>query len=468
VNPHIFREFSIRGIADQDLTDDVAIIIGQAIGTFFRQRDGKSLVIGRDVRNSSPRISRSLITGLLQTGIHVTDVGMVPTPVLNFATDLYAADGGVMVTASHNPPEYNGLKIRTDRTLHGDELQEIYRLALQSLQEAKAPRETEAPLDPHTVSPGERVKQANPLPVYLERIKTHAHISPKETLRVVVDGGNGTNGLIVSQLLRELGCEVSELFCEPDGEFPNRIPDPTAAGATDDLAASVRGEGAQLGLAYDGDGDRLVLVDERGSTVLGDQIMMILARDLLRRGPAKIVYEILCTQALADDVMAHGGEPVMTPSGYAFVHQAMSDTGAALGGELSGHLFFNHPDFRFDDAILGTIKLLNVVSHSQQHLSKLVDDLPAYHSSPELRVPCPDEAKASVVEHVRAQYEGDFQVDALDGARVNFGDGWALVRPSNTQPVISMRFEALSAERLEAIQSEVHSLVEAEISRRAN
>jgi phosphomannomutase/phosphoglucomutase len=448
LNPHIFREFSIRGIADQDLPDEVVVQIGQAIGTFFKRRSGQTLVVGRDVRTSSLRISRSLIAGLLQTGLDVTDVGVVPTPVHNFATDFCAADGGVMVTASHNPPEHNGLKIRTDQTLYGDELHEIYRIASENYPQCS---------QSSPINEGQ-LEQADLLPPYLESVRARARIpSP---LRLVVDGGNGTNGLIVSHLLRDLGCEVIELYCEPDGSFPNREPDPTAPGATADLSVSVRSEGADLGLAYDGDGDRLALVDERGNAVLGDQIMMILARDMLRQGPAKIVYEILCSQALADDIIAHGGEPVMTPSGYAFVHQAIRDAGAALGGELSGHLFFNEPDFRFDDAILGTVKLISIVSQSQRALSTLVAELPAYHSSPELRVACPDAAKASVIERVRAEFDGYYKVDTLDGARIHFDDGWALVRQSNTQPVISMRFEARSEAGLDAIQTKVGSLVQ--------
>jgi len=448
LNPHIFREFSIRGIADQDLTGEAVTQIGQAIGTFFVRRDGQTVVVGRDARNTSPRISRSLIAGLLRTGLNVTDVGMVPTPVHNFATDLYGADGGVMVTASHNPAEYNGLKIRTDRSLRGDELQEIYHIGRAQ----------------DFLSAAGQSEQSDPLPIYLKHIKTHARI--QSPLKIAVDGGNGTDGLIVAQLLRDLGCEVVELYCEPDGDFPNREPDPTAPGATSDLSASVQAEGADLGVAYDGDGDRLALVDEQGNTVLGDQILMLLARNVLRRGPAKIVYEILCTQAVADDVRAHGGEPVMTPSGYAFVHQAMHDQGAALGGELSGHLFFDEPDFRFDDAILGTVKLINVVSHSQKPLSAMVSELPSYHSSPELRIHCPDQLKAHVVDRVRAQFvEGGYTVETIDGARIHFDEGWALVRQSNTQPVISMRFEAHSPEQLEAIQTKVQSLVEAEIGR---
>lgn len=453
LNPHIFREFSIRGIADQDLTDAVVRRIGRAIGVFFRQRTHHTLLVGRDVRNSSPRISRSLIAGLLQTGLHVTDVGVVPTPVHNFAADFYLADGGVMITASHNPAEHNGLKIRTNRTLRGHELQEIYHTA--------ANQHLQTP-DSSPADPG-RLKQSDPLPIYLERIEAHADI--QTPLKVVVDGGNGTNGLIVSRLLRDLGCQVVELYCEPDGDFPNRDPDPTSASATAALSASVQSEGADLGLAYDGDGDRLALVDEGGTPVPGDQVLMLLARDVLQHGPAKIVYEILCTQALADDVIAHGGEPVVTPSGYAFVHQAMRDTGAALGGEFSGHLFFDAPDFRFDDPILASIKLLNIVSQRRHPLSALVAELPTYYSSPQIRLPCPDAIKAHVVEQVKNHFQASYPVHELDGARIDFGDGWALVRASNTQPALSLRFEATSAQRLEQLEQQVLGQVEHWLSR---
>lgn len=455
INPNIFREFSIRGVADLELADEVVAAVGRATGAFFRQRGGGTLVVGRDVRHSSPRISRALIQGLRQTGLKVIDLGLVPTPVHNFATDFYRADGGVMVTASHNPPEHNGLKIRNrERTLYADEIQEIYRLA------------AEAGSIPTAATPGQ-VEQADILPVYLERVKAQAQPT-WEVFKVVVDGGSGTNGLIVAGLLRDLGAQVIELYCKPDGAFPHRSPDPTASGALADLSARVQAEKADLGLAYDGDGDRLALVDEGGRRVFGDQIMMILARDILRQGPAKIVYEILCTQALADDVVAHDGEPVMTPSGYAFVHEGMQASGAALGGELSGHLFCRAPEFHFDDAILATVKLLNVLTASRRPLSALVAELPAYHSSPELRLPCPDTAKTSVVEFVKRRFEQDHRVDTLDGARIHFAEGWALVRQSNTQPVISMRFEARTSEELASIQSRVQPLVEAEIQRQAN
>ena len=447
ISPNIFREFSIRGVAEQDLTNDVVFLIGRAIGTFFRQQDRQRLVVGRDVRQSSVRISHSLTAGMVQSGIDVIDLGLVPTPVHNFATDFFGADGGAMVTASHNPPEDNGLKIRSWETLAGEAIQQIYRIAVSG--DFISGEGTVSAKDAYT-----------PYQAALKR-----YMATGRSLKVVVDAGNGANGPLVVELLRQHGHIVVELFIEPDGAFPNRSPDPTKAGATGALAALVQSEKADLGLAYDGDGDRLVVVDELGNRVLGDQILMILARDILRNEPAKIVYEILCTQALADDVLAHGGEPVMTPSGYAFVHQAMRDTGAAVGGELSGHLFFNEPEFRFDDAILGTVKLLNILSQSPRPLSVLVAELPSYHSSPELRVKCPDEAKSRVVEQVKVQFENDYKVDTLDGARIHFKDGWALVRQSNTQPVISMRFEARSREQLDMIQNKVQSLVEAEISR---
>ena len=448
VNRHIFREFSIRGIADRDLPDGVVTRIGQAIGSFFRQRQRQTLVVGQDVRNSSPRIGHALINGLLAAGMDVVDVGVVPTPVLNFATDFYAAGGGVIVTASHNPPEYNGLKVRADHTLSGEELREIYRIATENSPEM-------------TVSlpvSGAGPKRIDPLPVYAAHLSPHARI--RRPLKVVVDAGDGTNGLIVPDLVQDWGCQVIPLYCEPDGDFPHRDPDPTAPGATADLAARVQSEGADLGLAYDGDGDRLALVDEQGHPVLGDQVLMLLARDVLRQGPAKVVYEIMCTQALADDVISHGGEPIMTASGYAFVHKAMHATGAALGGEFSGHLFFDEPGFRFDDSILASLKILNIVSSSKVPLSALVAELPSYYSSPQIRLACPDTIKAQVVEQIKNHYKASYPVDELDGARVNFGDGWALVRASNTQPALSLRFEARSQDNLERYQTQVLDQVE--------
>ena len=454
VNPDIFREFSIRGVANKDLTDEVVSAIGQSVGVFFSQQGRSLLVVGNDVRNSSARIRQAFISGLTQAGMSVIDIGQVPTPVLNFTVDSIEADGGVMITASHNPPSDNGFKIRTDHILDGDELQEIYKI-ISTLDSS-----------PDAFSEGREVKNLDPLPAYFDRLE--GLVDQPLNLKVVVDGGNGTNGPVVSKLLRSVGCQVIELFCEPDGNFPNRTPDPTKSGAVEALSARVKEEQADLGVAYDGDGDRLAVVDDQGNVILGDQILMILARDVLRQQPAKIVVEILCTQALADDIAAHGGEPILVPSGYAFVYHAMHSSGAAVGGELSGHLFFNEPGFDFDDAILGTVKLLNIIKQNQKLLSEMVAVLPTYFSSPELRLLCPDAVKGKVVEQVKVYFEREYSVDTLDGARIHFDDGWAIVRQSNTQPRLSMRFEARSAAGLETIQSSVQPFVEAKIAELTN
>ncbi len=451
INPHLFRGYSIRGLADRDLLDEVVTRIGYAAGIYFSRLHKDAVVVGRDARLSSPRLTIALVSGLLSAGIRVIDVGLVPTPVHNFATDLYSSAVGIMVTASHNPPEYNGLKLRHERTLNAQELHEIATLA-----SSFKPR-LGAALPPSNAST--RLTRVDILPVYLERVRDHCNL--RRPLRVVLDGGHGTNGPVVAPLLRSLGCQVVELNCMPDGHFPDRDPDPTTPGALDTLAATVRREAADVGLAFDGDGDRLVIVDERGRRILGDQIMMLLARDILRQQQgASIVFEVLCTRALRDDVLAHGGTPVVTPTGYAYVHHAVQSNGAALGGEMSGHLFFNLPDFRFDDAILGALRLLSILSRATEPLSEMVQALPAYYSSPPVRIACPDAVKAQVVARVRDYFAHYWPVDELDGVHIDFRDGWALVRASNTQPALVLRFEACSEERLAKITNLVMKQVE--------
>ena len=439
INPQLFRSYSIRGDADRDLPDDVVIHIGQAIGVFFRERDSQCLVVGRDGRLSSARISQQLIAGLLRAGLSVIDVGMVPTPAHNFATDWYQADGGVMVTASHNPADQNGLKLRNShRTLSEAELQEIYHLA-QALPSATAAG----------FQPNGRLEQSDVIPIYLDKLAVQASFPRRP--KVVVDGGHGMNGPLVGRLLREAGCEVVELFCQVDGRFPGRDPDPTAPGALDALSAAVRQAKADVGLAYDGDGDRLAVVDEQGQWILGDYVLMLLARQVLAHGPASIVHEVLCSQALTDDILAHGGWPVRTACGYAFVHQAVLEHQAPLGGELSGHLFFNRRHFRFDDAILASVELLNMMAVDGEPLAARVAQLPRYYASPPMRLPCADHIKGQVVEQVKHHFGADWPLDEVDGVRIDFGDGWALVRASNTQPALSLRFEARTQAGLEQL-----------------
>ncbi len=439
INPHLLRGYSFRGLADRDLPDEVVARLGYAAGTYFARLGERTVVLARDARLSSPRIRATLRSALLHSGVRVIDIGLVPTPVHNFATDLYGPAAGVMVTASHNPPEYNGLKLRRERTLDVHELREIIALAARSSPPPAPPPDADVFLTWMDV-----------IPTYLERVRRYTDV--RRALKVVLDGGDGTNGPLVAPLLRALGCQVVEINCIPDGHFPHRDPDPTAPDAVDALAAMVRREAAEIGLAFDGDGDRLVVVDEQGTRILGDQIMMWLARDVLRQQPgARIVFEALCTRALYDDVLAHGGEPIVTPTGYAYVHAAVLDHAAALGGELSGHLFFHLPDFRFDDAILGALRLLSLLSRDTTPLSEMVRALPAYRSSPPLRIACSDSAKKEVVARVRDHFVRTWPVDELDGVRIDFGDGWGTVRASNTQPALVLRFEARSDKRLAEI-----------------
>ncbi|MBC8444906.1 MAG: phosphomannomutase/phosphoglucomutase [Chloroflexi bacterium] len=436
MNPSIFRAYSIRGIAGDSLTVQDMALIGGAIGTLLGEANMPDVVVGRDYCLSSPLLAAALREGLLATGMEVIDIGSCPTPLLNFATDHYRAGAGLMVTASHNPPNHNGLKIRTDHTVQGPELQRIYRTAVSG---------------PLRQGCG-RLHCAQPTAAYLEAIRTRVKIA--RSLKVVVDAGNGAAGPIVLPLLEMLGCDAIPLYCDPDGRFPNRVPDPAAPGALSALSTRVIAEGADAGLAYDGDGDRLVMVDERGGRILGDRLLALLARDALatRRG-ARIVYELSCTQAVPETVSSMGGEPISCPVGYAFVHETMRKAGAIMGGEAAGHLFFDDPGFGFDDAMLATAKMLSLLSRSEQPLSSMLDALPRYCSSPEHRLQCPDDLKRAVVAAVREQFSGQgYKLESTDGVKAHFGDGWGLFRASNTQPAVTLHCEARSAARVADIE----------------
>lgn len=433
LNKKIFRGFSIRGVVGEDFDLAGMTKIAQGVGRWFKNHGGNTLVVGHDVRNSSPELHLSLCEGLLSTGINVIDIGLTPTPVLNFATDYYKASGGIMITASHNPSHHNGLKIRSDRTVYGDELENIYILASEASE--------------NQVIENGKYEKKNPFDIYVESILSKSKL--KKTLRVVVDGGNGANGLIVPKVLRNLGFEVIELFCEPDGNFPNRNPDPTAPYATDALAKKVVSEKADLGFAFDGDGDRVILVDETGRTIFGDETLMLIAGNaLLENRAQKIAYEVLCTHALPDYITQLGGTPIPAKSGYAYVHNAMLDTGAKIGGEMSGHFFLLDEQFRFDDAILATFQVLSILSAANKSLSKLTSELPHYFASKEYRIDCPDVMKTDVVNSVRDYYaQAGYQLEEIDGVSIDFGNAWALVRQSNTDAVLSMRFEAKESRR---------------------
>ena len=435
MNQNIFRQFSIRGNAERDLPDPVVRRIGQAMGAQFAENTAAPmLVVGRDVRESSPRISQTLIEGLTATGATVLDVGLVPTPALNFAVDYFQANGGIMVTASHNPPADNGFKLRDEsRTLTGDALQSLYRRAqtgnfLQG-DGVFMPRDVLMP--------------------YLDALERR--VIPGRSLKIVVDGGNGANGAVVSAFLRRMGHTVIEIFTELDGSFPNRNPDPTAENALAAAVNLVRQNNADCGFAFDGDGDRVALIDDHGDIHFGDVILMLLARQMTAQvGAVTMVYDASSTRALADDVSAHGGTAIAAPVGYAFVHERMKKVGAQLGGESAGHIFIMDDEFRFDDAILATVHLLNLLAGQPRPLSALIADLPRYHTSPNHRAICPDERKSAVIARLKAHFS-EYPQDDIDGVKIFFEHGWALVRPSNTQPALSWRVEGETADDLAEI-----------------
>jgi phosphomannomutase/phosphoglucomutase len=441
-NPLIFREYDIRGVADRDLTDDVVRSIGRAFGERMRERGKRVLCVGRDVRLSSPRIRNALVAGLLDQGAQVLDVGQVPTPALYYAVLDFKADGGAMVTGSHNPIEYNGIKLSEGvSSLHGDDIQDL---------RARSERAG--------VLPQRGTEEARPVdPDYLRDLTSRIRL--KRPLRVVVDPGNGAASIAGPAFLRALGCDVTAIFDVPDGRFPNHLPDPTVPELVRALQEKVRETGADLGIGFDGDADRVGAVDEKGRLLYGDQLLALYAADVLKSHPGEpIIFEVKCSQGLGEWVKAKGGVPVMWKAGHSLIKAKMRETKAPLGGEMSGHMFFADEFPGYDDALYAAGRLLRLLAAESRPLSAMVDELPQsrYVSTPELRLDCTDERKFAIVDSVREHFAAHHEVLAIDGARVQFGDGWALIRASNTQPVLVVRFEAVSRERLSAIMREVY------------
>jgi phosphomannomutase/phosphoglucomutase len=367
------------------------------------------------------------------------DIGLVPTPLLYFSLFHLNTDGGCMITASHNPAEYNGIKLCFGRgTLYGDEIQRIRQLAEQgSFTEGPSQRSTAAVISP-----------------YIDYITDQIRL--RRPLRVVVDAGNGTSGLVIQDLLRRLGCEVYELFCEVDGTFPNHHPDPTVPENLTDIIREVKARKADVGLAYDGDSDRLGVIDEHGEIIWGDRVLLLFAREILSRRPGvKVIFDVKCSQVLVDDIRQHGGIPIMWMTGHSLIKKKLYEEQAAVAGEMSGHLFIADGYFGYDDALYASCRLLQILDRANAPLSMLLRDLPVTYSTPEIRVTCADEEKFQVVEQLKARFQQEGQVReviTIDGARVVFPDGWGLVRASNTQPALVLRFEATTPQGLEAIQ----------------
>jgi phosphomannomutase/phosphoglucomutase len=441
INPLIFREYDIRGLVDIDLTRNSTERIGKAIGTYVRRNSGKVLTVGYDMRTSSLPFRDSLVAGLNSTGCDVIDIGMVPTPVAYFSLHHLKPDGGVMITGSHNPPEFNGFKI--SHRLHS-----LYGKRIQELRELIERNDFE--------SGSGTLVQKNILQDYVQDICDSINIS--RPVKVVVDGGNGCFGIVGPELLKRAGADITELYCEPDGNFPNHHPDPTVAKYLVDLIAKVKEEGAELGIGFDGDADRIGVVDDKGNILWGDQLLMLFARDLLKRKPgATIVGEVKCSQNLFKDIERHGGTAVMSAAGHSLIKKKMQETNALLAGEMSGHVCFADEYYGFDDAIYAACRILRIVASSEMKISEMLADVPKTASTPEIRVDCPDDQKFEIVRELTESFREHYDVIDIDGVRINFENGWALIRASNTQPVLVLRFEANTADQMDEIVSIIRS-----------
>ncbi len=446
MNPLVFREYDIRGVADRDLSDELARDIGRAFGTLLRQRGGSRLAVGADCRLSSPRLVRALEEGLEESGVTVIDIGMGPTPMMYFAVSHYGLDGGVQVTGSHNPPGDNGFKMMLGGgTLSGEEILGL-RTAIEQRdywQEPSPPRQT-----------------LDPLPAYVGFVRGNVRLAANN-LRVAIDAGNGAAGPTALAALRTVGIEPVALLCEPDGRFPVHHPDPSEPHNVELLRRTVLEQGLDVGIAYDGDGDRIGVIDARGEMLYGDRLLILLARQMLKERPgAAILGEVKCSEVLYEDIARHGGRPILWKTGHSLIKKKMKEEGALLAGEMSGHVFFADRFYGYDDAVYATLRLLEILAAQGRPLHELLADVPPTVSTPEIRVACSDETKFDVVERIKARFMPSHEVITVDGARILFPGGWGLVRASNTQPVLVLRFEARTEERLDEIRGEVERAVE--------
>jgi phosphomannomutase/phosphoglucomutase len=449
INPSIFREYDIRGIVGQDLDEDVVRTLGRAIGTYFLGRGKREVALGRDCRLSSPSFAEALAAGLLSTGCNVTDIGIVPTPVLYFCIFYKKLEAGVMITGSHNPPEHNGFKMMAgEETLYGPDIQGIWGIIAGGKYAGGA---------------GVR-KSYDLVPEYLDYILGNVKLARK--LKVVVDAGNGTGGVVAAPLFRALGCDVVELYCDMDGRFPNHHADPTLPEAMKDLRDKVLETGADLGIGYDGDADRIGVIDDKGAIIWGDQLMVVFARDLLPSHPgAAVISEVKASKVLYDEIARLGGKPVMWKAGHSLIKKKIREEKALIAGEMSGHIFFADRWFGFDDAIYSSARLLEILSKSSRKLSEILSDLPKTFTTPEIRVYASDEVKFRIVDEVRKELAKTHPVIDIDGARALFPKGWGLVRASNTQALLVLRFEGETEADLEAIQKEVRGVLAEVIQR---
>lgn len=443
MNPAIFREYDIRGVVDKDLTQETVRELGRGCGSYFARHGIKRITVGRDCRPSSDPFFDVLLEGLLGSGMEVIDVGVCPTPLLYFSIVHLEQEGGVMITGSHNPPEFNGFKICVGKdAIYGGEIQRVREII-----EKRDYVQGKGSLAQHDI-----------LPDYHRYVVSNIQVD--RALKVVVDAGNGTGGVVGVPIMRELGCQVEALYCEMDGRFPHHHPDPTVEKYLTDLIATVKNTGADLGIGYDGDADRIGVIDEEGGIIWGDKLMIIFARDIIKeRGGGTFIGEVKCSQTLYDEIERLGGRAIMWKTGHSLIKDKMKKERALLGGEMSGHMFFADRYFGFDDAIYASCRLLEIVGKTGVKVSELLEGIPQTAVTPEIRVECPDDIKFQIVEQATEHFRREYPVIDVDGMRVQFPDGWGLLRASNTQPALVLRFEATSPERLE----EIRGLIEAKV-----
>jgi phosphomannomutase/phosphoglucomutase len=444
MNPEIFREYDIRGVIGQDIEEDEFIGIGKGFGTYFTHLAKKRIIVARDCRLSSSRIRDGVTEGLVSTGCEIVDVGICPTPSFYFAVRHLKADGGVMITASHNPPRYNGFKIcKGYDTIYGKEIQKVRRIIEETdYMRGKGTYRSEEIIEP-----------------YIEMIREDINVSPG--IKVGFDAGNGTGGPVGVKLLKSFRCEVHDLYCDMDGTFPNHEPDPTVLDNMKDLINEVMTHSLALGIGVDGDADRIGVVDSSGDIIFGDMLLLLFARDVLVEHPgATIISEVKCSDRMYRDIEARGGNAIMWKTGHSLIKGKMKETKALLAGEMSGHMFFADRYYGYDDAIYASCRLLELLSKTGKSLRELLQDVPKSYNTPEIRVECPDAKKFELVSRLRDEFRKHYEIIDVDGVRVVFDDGWGLVRASNTQPALVLRFEARSKERLDEIKNMVDEAIE--------
>ena len=443
MNPEIFREYDVRGVVNRDLNPDVVYLLGRAIGTYAIHHNVRQMSLGRDCRISSETYQDAVSRGLMAAGVDIIDIGLCATPMLYFSIRHLGVDGGVMITGSHNPPDFNGFKICIGPdTIYGEEIQNLRRII-----------ESET----YTAGKGNirREEISGKYQDYLFR-----NVSVGKNLKVIVDAGNGVGGFFALPILRRYGCDVTDLYCDPDGHFPNHFPDPTIPENLRELIRLVSSGKADAGIAYDGDADRLGVITDRGEVLWGDELLLLFARYILKKNPgAAIIGEVKCSQKLYDDITENGGRAIMWKAGHSLIKGKMKEEKALLAGEMSGHIFFADRYFGYDDAIYASLRMLEILSETGMKLSELLADVPKTFTTPEIRVDCPDRIKFRVVEAVKERFLKTHDIISIDGIRIPFGDGWGLLRASNTQPVLVLRFEATSEERLSAIRSNIEGVL---------